>query len=113
MLAKGRLTVSSPLETFPDLSLDLLLLPSGGLLRSPTRVSLLTMLAKGRLTVSSPLETFPDLSLDLRPPAGVSAASCPNYPFCNVAPVVPLGYVNTAGYPAGVSAAVCPGYPYC
>merc|ERR1719427_357580 len=46
-------------------------------------------------------------------PAGVSAASCPNYPFCNLAPVVPLGYVNTAGYPAGVSAAVCPGYPYC
>merc|ERR1711981_438012 len=46
-------------------------------------------------------------------PAGVSAAACPNYPFCNLAPVVPLGYVNTAGYPAGVSAAVCPGYPYC
>merc|ERR1719340_562306 len=46
-------------------------------------------------------------------PAGVSAASCPNYPFCNLAPVVPLGYVNTAGSPAVVSAAVCPGYPYC
>ena len=46
-------------------------------------------------------------------PAGVSPAACPNYPFCNVAPVVPLGYTNTAGYPAGVSAAACPGYPYC
>merc|ERR1719348_1921447 len=46
-------------------------------------------------------------------PAGVSAAACPNYPFCNLAPIVPVGYVNTAGYPAGVSAAVCPGYPYC
>jgi hypothetical protein len=47
-------------------------------------------------------------------PAGVSPASCPNYPFCNsVVPIVPLGYVNTAGYPAGVSAAACPGYPYC
>merc|ERR1712080_440783 len=46
-------------------------------------------------------------------PAGVSAAACPNYPFCNLAPIVPVGYVNTAGYPAGVSAAACPGYPYC
>merc|ERR1712133_92861 len=46
-------------------------------------------------------------------PAGVSAAACPNYPFCNLAPIVPVGYVNTAGYPAGVSAAICPGYPYC
>merc|ERR1712177_198615 len=43
-------------------------------------------------------------------PAGVSAAFCPNYPFCTI---VPAGYVNTAGYPAGVSAAACPGYPYC
>merc|ERR1719350_826805 len=34
----------------------------------------------------------------------LSAAICPNYPFCNLAPVVPLGYTNTAGYPAGVSA---------
>merc|ERR1711955_2118 len=46
-------------------------------------------------------------------PAGVSAAACPNYPFCNLAPIVPVGFVNTAGYPAGVSAAICPGYPYC
>merc|ERR1712168_1195492 len=43
-------------------------------------------------------------------PAGVSAALCPNYPFCNIAPA---GYVNTAGYPAGVSAAACPNFPYC
>merc|ERR1711931_424543 len=43
-------------------------------------------------------------------PAGVSAALCPNYPFCNIAPA---GYVNTAGYPAGVSAAACPSFPYC
>merc|ERR1712080_694940 len=46
-------------------------------------------------------------------PAGVHPAACPNYPFCNLAPIVPVGYVNTAGYPAGVSAAACPGYPYC
>ena len=47
-------------------------------------------------------------------PAGVSPAACPNYPYCDgLTAVVPLGYVNTAGYPAGVSAAVCPGYPYC
>merc|ERR1712098_484449 len=32
-------------------------------------------------------------------PAGVSPAACPNYPFCNLAPIVPVGsYVNTAGY---------------
>merc|ERR1712002_661523 len=43
-------------------------------------------------------------------PAGVSAAFCPNYPFCTI---VPAGYVNTAGYPAGVSAAARPGCPYC
>merc|ERR1719260_339089 len=29
-------------------------------------------------------------------PAGVSAAFCPNYPFCTI---VPAGYVNTAGFP--------------
>merc|ERR1711872_400943 len=46
-------------------------------------------------------------------PAGVSAASCPNYPYCNLAPIVPVGYVNTAGYPAGVSPALCANYPYC
>ena len=47
-------------------------------------------------------------------PAGVSPAACPNYPYCDsLTAVVPLGYVNTAGYPAGVNAAVCPGYPYC
>merc|ERR1711890_165336 len=46
-------------------------------------------------------------------PAGVSPAACPNYPFCGLSPIVPVGYVNTAGYPAGVSAAICPGYPYC
>merc|ERR1712080_233134 len=33
-------------------------------------------------------------------PAGVSAAICPNYPFCTIVP-------------AGVSAAACPGSPYC
>merc|ERR1712036_120035 len=37
-------------------------------------------------------------------PGSPAAAACPNYPFCNVAPIVPVGYVNTAGYPAGVSA---------
>merc|ERR1711872_737278 len=47
-------------------------------------------------------------------PAGVSAASCPNYPYCDgLTAVVPVGYTNTAGYPAGVSAAICPNYPYC
>merc|ERR1712055_517514 len=46
-------------------------------------------------------------------PAGVSPASCPNYPLCNLTPIAPLGYVNTAGYPAGVSAAAFPNFPYC
>merc|ERR1712083_911066 len=94
MLAKGRLMVSSLLETFPDLSLDLLLLPSGGLLRSPTRVSLLTILAKGRLTVSSPLETFPDLSLDLRPPASGQPLSGPL-----VSPLPPAPTTPSATWP--------------
>merc|ERR1712037_772026 len=61
----------SPLETFPDLSLALLLLPSGGLPRLPTRVSLPTTLVRGRFLVLSPLETSPDLSLDPLPlPSG-------------------------------------------
>merc|ERR1719370_911472 len=46
-------------------------------------------------------------------PAGVSPASCPNFPYCNLSAAAPIGYVNTAGFPAGVSAAACPGYPYC
>merc|ERR1712037_923415 len=65
MGARGRFLVLSPLATFPDLSLDLLLLPSGGPPRSPTRVSSPTTLARGRFLVLTPLATFPDLSLDL------------------------------------------------
>merc|ERR1712212_1357364 len=53
----------SPLATFPDLSLGLLLQPSGGPPRLPTRVSLPTTLARGKQLSRSPLETFPDLSL--------------------------------------------------
>merc|ERR1712130_796101 len=64
-LARGRLLSRSPLETSPDLSLDLLPLLSGGLPRSPTRVSSPTTSARGRLLSRSPLETSPDLSLDL------------------------------------------------
>merc|ERR1719347_772357 len=37
-------------------------------------------------------------------PAGVSAAACPNYPYCGAGAAVPAGYSNTAGYPTGVSA---------
>merc|ERR1711971_319370 len=64
-LARGKQLSRSPLETFPDLSLDLPLLPSGGPPRLPTRVSLPTTLARGKQLSQSPLETFPDLSLDL------------------------------------------------
>ncbi|CAG7733688.1 unnamed protein product [Allacma fusca] len=52
-----------------------------------------------------------------RYPAGVSPASCPNYPFCNVAGNgAPAGYVFDRvnhQYPAGVHPAACPSYPYC
>merc|ERR1712037_49551 len=71
MGALVRLPFPSPLETFPDLSLALLLLPSGGLPRLPTRVSSPTTLVRGRFLVLSPLETSPDLSLDPLPlPSG-------------------------------------------
>merc|ERR1712212_483403 len=69
-LARDRLLSRSPLETFPDLSLDPLPPLSGGLPRSPTRVSSPTTLARGRFLVLSPLETSPDLSLDLLPLSG-------------------------------------------
>merc|ERR1711997_573585 len=50
----------------------------------------------------------------LKWPAGVAPASCPNFPDCSTAgSVVPVGYVNTAGYPAGVNAATCPNFPFC
>ncbi|KAF4525151.1 hypothetical protein B566_EDAN014768 [Ephemera danica] len=50
-------------------------------------------------------------------PAGVSAALCPNYPYCDnallalysSAPVAP----TARQYPAGVAPAACPNYPYC
>merc|ERR1712037_4291 len=110
MGALVRLPFPSPLETFPDLSLAPLLLPSGGLPRSPTRASLPTTLVRGRFLVLSPLETSPDLSLDPLPllsgglPRLLTRVSLPttlargkqqctplvspllpaNYPFCNL-----------------------------
>ncbi|CAL8109494.1 unnamed protein product [Orchesella dallaii] len=50
-----------------------------------------------------------------RYPAGVSPASCPNYPFCNTGFQGPPGYHfdRSLGYPAGVHPATCPNYPYC
>merc|ERR1712112_812548 len=67
------------LETFPDLSLALLLLLPGGLHRLPTLVSLLTMWARGKLLYLSPLETSLDWSLDLRlPDSGGQTSSCGN-----------------------------------
>lgn len=47
---------------------------------------------------------------------GVSPASCPNYPFCNVNGYFgPPGYHfdRSLGYPAGVHPSTCPNYPYC
>ena len=49
----------------------------------------------------------------LKWPAGVAAASCPNFPDCSQGSIVPAGYVNTAGFPAGVNAATCPNFPFC
>ncbi|XP_021915347.1 cuticle protein 1 [Zootermopsis nevadensis] len=47
-------------------------------------------------------------------PAGVSPASCPNYPYCSHhVPVGPLPGYHARQYPAGVSAVTCPNYPYC
>lgn len=52
--------------------------------------------------------------LRFRYPAGVPAAACPNYPFCNVAvDADPLPGFATRQYPAGVPPAACPGYPFC
>lgn len=51
-----------------------------------------------------------------RYPAGVPAAACPNYPYCNVgAPesALPLPGFTQRLYPAGVPAAACPNYPLC
>lgn len=51
-----------------------------------------------------------------RYPAGVPAAACPNYPFCNVGEPgsgQPLPGFAQRLYPAGVPAAACPNYPYC
>merc|ERR1711872_365352 len=54
----------SPLATSPDLSLDLLPPPSGGLPRLPTRGNLPTTWARGKPPSLSPLSTSPDSSLD-------------------------------------------------
>lgn len=52
-----------------------------------------------------------------RYPAGVSAAACPNYPYCGILgnSVGLAAYQNwiPREYPAGVPAAACPNYPYC
>merc|ERR1712180_432475 len=59
-----RLLCLSPLATFPDLSLDLLLPPSGGPPRLPTRDSSPTTWTRGKPPSPSPLATSPDWSLD-------------------------------------------------
>ncbi|KAK3921351.1 Cuticle protein 1 [Frankliniella fusca] len=53
-------------------------------------------------------------------PAGVSPASCPNYPYCSghigaPGPVAapPLPGFSSRQYPDGISPATCPNYPYC
>ncbi|KAE8750966.1 Cuticle Protein CPCFC 1 [Frankliniella occidentalis] len=53
-------------------------------------------------------------------PAGVSPASCPNYPYCSghigaPGPVAapPLPGFSSRQYPDGISPSTCPNYPYC
>ena len=52
-------------------------------------------------------------------PAGVSAAVCPNYPYCgndaNTLAAISLAQLapTVRQYPSGVSTAACPGYPIC
>merc|ERR1711910_85381 len=82
--ARGRLLSRSPLETFPDLSLDPLLLLSGGLPRSPTRVSLPTTLARGKQP-STPLVSPP-----LAAPTTPSATSPPWCPSATSTPPATL-----------------------
>merc|ERR1712210_222757 len=75
MGARGRFLVLSPLATSPDLSLDLLLLLSGGPPRLPTRISLPTTLERGRQP-STPLVSPPLAALTT--PSATSPPWCPS-----------------------------------